>query len=234
MMRACFSRPAWASRDMASCSESGMITSRISTDCTLTPHGLQRWSMSSCNCSSIFSRPRRRSVSDVRPMMSRSAVWAAQLTASLYCWTSSAAFSRSYTIQKSTASTFTGTVSDVSVCSAAKLVVITRWSIHDDTESISGTTQNSPGPFMAVYLPRRRMIAFSHCWATFGDSAAMMPRSIAPMNQSGLSRVMPRARPAPGMTSSSRSAMTFTRGSSPRGVLELPVGGTMIMVRLLP
>src|ERR1051325_9139634 len=47
MMRACFSRPAWASRDIASCSVSGMMTSRISTDCTLTPHGLQRLSMRS-------------------------------------------------------------------------------------------------------------------------------------------------------------------------------------------
>jgi hypothetical protein len=40
--------------------------------------------------------------------------------------TSSAAFSTSWTIQNSTASTLTGTVSAVSVCSAAKLVVIVR------------------------------------------------------------------------------------------------------------
>ena len=59
-------------------------------------------------------------------MMSRSAVWAAQLTACAYSCTSSAAFSASCTIQNRTASTFTGTVSDVSVCSAAKLVVIVR------------------------------------------------------------------------------------------------------------
>ena len=58
--------------------------------------------------------------------MSRSAVCAAQLIAWAYSWTSSAAFSASWTIQNSTASTLTGTVSDVSVCSAAKLVVIVR------------------------------------------------------------------------------------------------------------
>src|SRR6476661_4136050 len=38
--RACFSREACASRDIASCSDSGITTSRISTDCTVTPHGL--------------------------------------------------------------------------------------------------------------------------------------------------------------------------------------------------
>ena len=66
-------------------------------------------------------------------MMSRSAVCAAQLTACAYSCTSSAAFCASCTIQNSTASTLTGTVSEVSVCSAAKLVVMVRWSIHDDT-----------------------------------------------------------------------------------------------------
>ena len=57
MMRACFSRAACASRDIASCSDSGMTTSRISTDCTVTPHGFDRWSMSFCSSSSIRSRP---------------------------------------------------------------------------------------------------------------------------------------------------------------------------------
>ena len=83
MIRASFSRAACASRDMASCSDSGMITSRISTDCTVTPHGFDRSSMSFWSWASICSRPRSRVVSGVRPMMSRNAVWAAQLTASL-------------------------------------------------------------------------------------------------------------------------------------------------------
>ena len=39
MMRACFSRAACASRDIASCSAPGMTTSRISTDETVTPQG---------------------------------------------------------------------------------------------------------------------------------------------------------------------------------------------------
>ena len=81
MMRACFSRAACASRDIASCSATGMTTSRISTEDTVTPHGLERWSISCCRSASIRSRPRSRSVSVVRPMMSRSAVCAAQLTA---------------------------------------------------------------------------------------------------------------------------------------------------------
>jgi hypothetical protein len=34
----------------------------------------------------------------------------------------------------------TGTVSAVSVCSAAKLVVMVRWSIHEETWSIPGMT----------------------------------------------------------------------------------------------
>ena len=55
--------------------------SRISTDDTVTPQGFERWSMSCCSSASICSRPRRRSASVVRPMMSRSAVCAAQLTA---------------------------------------------------------------------------------------------------------------------------------------------------------
>src|SRR5581483_4676519 len=93
---------------------------------TVTPHGFERASISCCSSASIFSRPTSRSPSGVRPMMSRSAVCAAQLTACAYSCTSSAAFCASCTIQNNTASTFTGTVSDVSVCSAAKLVVIVR------------------------------------------------------------------------------------------------------------
>ena len=42
MIRACFSRAACASRDIASCSAPGMTTSRISTDETVTPQGFER------------------------------------------------------------------------------------------------------------------------------------------------------------------------------------------------
>ena len=48
-MRACFSRAACASRDIASCSAAGITTSRISTDCTVTPHGFDRASISVCS-----------------------------------------------------------------------------------------------------------------------------------------------------------------------------------------
>jgi hypothetical protein len=78
MMRACFSRAAWASRDIASCKAPGMTMSRISTEETVTPHGFDRSSISFCRSISMRSRPRSRSASEVRPMMSRSAVCAAQ------------------------------------------------------------------------------------------------------------------------------------------------------------
>ena len=70
MMRACFSRDACASRDIASCSDSGITTSRISTDCTVTPQGFERSSISFCSSSSIRSRPlqqiaERRAADDV-------------------------------------------------------------------------------------------------------------------------------------------------------------------------
>ncbi len=55
--------------------------SRISTDDTVTPQGFDRSSISFCRSSSICSRPRSRSASVVRPMMSRSAVCAAHATA---------------------------------------------------------------------------------------------------------------------------------------------------------
>ena len=54
-MRACRSRSACACRDMASCSAGGICTSRISTDCTVMPHGLvfsSRMRCSSCPSSS--------------------------------------------------------------------------------------------------------------------------------------------------------------------------------------
>jgi hypothetical protein len=66
--------------DMASCSAAGITTSRISTECTVTPHGFERWSISACSSLDPLA-PRSSSVSEVRPMMSRSAVCAAQLTA---------------------------------------------------------------------------------------------------------------------------------------------------------
>src|SRR6185503_17613821 len=43
---------------MASCNAAGIITSRISTDWTVTPHGFERSSINFCNSSSMRSRPR--------------------------------------------------------------------------------------------------------------------------------------------------------------------------------
>jgi hypothetical protein len=83
MMRADFSRDACASRDMASCSAAGITTSRISTECTVTPQGVVRSSISACSSFSMRTRPRSSSESEVRPMMSRSAVCEAQLMAAV-------------------------------------------------------------------------------------------------------------------------------------------------------
>ncbi len=81
MTRACRSRSACAWRDMASSRSGGMTISRISTDCTVTPQGVVRSSMICCNSLSNELRPTRMSASILRPMMSRSAVCAAQSTA---------------------------------------------------------------------------------------------------------------------------------------------------------
>ena len=48
-IRAFFSRSAWASVDMTSCSSWGITMSRISTDSTVMPHSDVRSSMTSCN-----------------------------------------------------------------------------------------------------------------------------------------------------------------------------------------
>ena len=58
MTRACFSRAACASRDIASCSAPGITTSRISTDDTVTPQGLERWSIRSLKLVLDVLRPR--------------------------------------------------------------------------------------------------------------------------------------------------------------------------------
>ena len=68
------------------------------------------------------------------------------------------------------------------------------------------------------------MIPFSHCCATFGDSAARMPRTIAPISHAGLLRVMPSASPALKKTNSSNTETTLTRGISPRNCRALLPG----------
>src|SRR2546430_17658744 len=77
IMRACYSRAACASRDIASCKAAGMITSRISTDWTVTPHGFERSSINFCNSSSMRSRPRKRSLNEVQNYP-QAVSWAAQ------------------------------------------------------------------------------------------------------------------------------------------------------------
>src|SRR5208337_4128942 len=76
--------------------------------------------------------------------------------------TSSADFSTSTTCQNNTASTLTGTVSFVRVCSALNDVVITRRSIQYATRLRIGTIRKIPGPLIPTNLPRNRTTARSH------------------------------------------------------------------------
>ena len=66
----------------------------------------------------------------------------------------------------------------MSVCSAAKLVVMVRWSIHDDTRSMNGTIQNSPGPRSPMNRPSRRTTARSHCFATRAACIRITPTTV--------------------------------------------------------
>src|SRR5271166_4216491 len=67
------------------------------------------------------------------------------------------------------ASTSTGTVSLVRVCSATNCVVRSRVSINAVTLSRIGTIQNSPGPLTAKNLPARKTTACSHCRAILSE-----------------------------------------------------------------
>ena len=118
MMRACRSRCACASRDMASSRPCGICTSRISTDCTVTPHGLVLASRIFCNSRPSDSRSVTMSVSMCRPIDSRSPVCALSWIAETKSCTSRIDFSAFHTSQNTIASTNTGTASRVSVDSA--------------------------------------------------------------------------------------------------------------------
>src|SRR5437870_2579656 len=76
------------------------------------------------------------------------------------------------------ASTSTGTVSLLRVCSATNWVVRSRVSISAVTLSRIGTIQNSPGPLTARNLPARRTTACSHCWAILSAASTIMARMI--------------------------------------------------------
>ena len=60
------------------------------------------------------------------------------------------------------ASTFTGTVSRVSVDSADTFATRTRWSTYRLSVSTTGIMWNSPGPRSPMYLPKRSTATFSH------------------------------------------------------------------------
>ena len=60
-----------------------------------------------------------------------------------------------------------GTPSRVSVCSAVKGVVITRWSTIMATVSTTGITSMIPGPLIPMRRPTRRITALSHSAITW-------------------------------------------------------------------
>src|ERR1044072_669219 len=137
---------------------------------------------------------------------------------------------------KSTASTLTGTVSDVSVSSAAKLVGITRWSTHAEIESTNGMIQNKPGPRKPTYLPSRRTTARSHCRATFGACESSSPRINPTITPMGLNVNQVASAPIKSGVSKTTADTTFTRGISVAGTLLLgwvKLVDVYILVRLL-
>ena len=147
MMRACFLTRRLRLARHRVLEATGMTTSRISTDWTVTPHGFDRASMSSAAPPRSARGPRSRSVSggaadDVAQRGLRRPAHGCVVAPGPRARPSRG----SWTIQNSTASTFTGTVSDVSVCSAAKLVVIVRWSIQDETRVDERHDPEEPRP----------------------------------------------------------------------------------------
>src|SRR5271154_5412148 len=71
MTRACFSRSAWACRDMASCKATGIATSRISTDFTEMPQSAVLRPISPRNNSSAAVRSDKSADSIDDPILSR-------------------------------------------------------------------------------------------------------------------------------------------------------------------
>src|SRR4029079_1785279 len=124
-------------------------------------------------------------------------------------------------IQKTTSSTLTGTVSDVSVSSAAKLVVITRWSTHAEIESTNGMIQNKPGPRTPTYLPSRRTTARSHCRATFGACENSNPKINPTITPTGLNVNQVARAPSKSGVAKATADITLTRGVSVAGTLLL-------------
>ena len=129
MTRALLSRSAWASLLIASARSCGMAISLIPTVWHVMPHGFVFLSKTCCKSSAILSRSCKRSDSSCLPMVSLRPVCVICSIAFWYSCTSNAAFSTSQTVQYTTASTFTGTVSLVRVCSALNALTRTRWSI---------------------------------------------------------------------------------------------------------
>jgi len=168
--RALRSRSACASLLIASAKSSGMAISLIPTVWQVMPHGLVLLSKTCCKSSAILSRSCSRVASSCLPIVSLSPVWAMCSIAFWYSCTSKAAFSTSQTVQYTTASTLTGTVSLVNVCSALNALTLTRWSMYADIWSIIGTMKNGPGPFSPLNLPMRSTTARSHWSATRIDA----------------------------------------------------------------
>ncbi len=132
--------------------------------------------------------------------------------------TSSVALRTSVTTQKMMASTSTGTVSLVSVCSARNCVVRMRVSTQAAMMSRMGMMTKRPGPLMPVNLPARRITTFSHCCAILSAARTRTPRMM---------RVAPRAMGRP---------VTIERAPTPanttKSANEIGLGPMMRPLRL--
>ncbi len=108
----------------------------------------------------------------------------------------------------------------VSVCSAAKLVVMVRWSIQLETRSMNGTTQNSPGPSSPTNRPSRSTTARSHCWAMRGDCITTRPVRTSATNTTMLPVRVKTSQPAAANPTKMAIATTLRRTTGERGSSE--------------
>src|SRR5476651_1787807 len=110
--------------------------------------------------------------------------------------------------QKMIASTFTGTVSFVSACSALNEVVWILSSMTATTLSITGMIMKNPGPLTPCNLPTRNTTYFSQTFATLTDRNT----STAATKNSGASHTLtnsPVANPARSSTNARNKVMGF-------------------------
>src|SRR5262245_12334940 len=96
--------------------------------------------------------------------------------------------------------------------------------------------QNRPGPRSPMHRPSRRTTARSHCWATLGDMARIVPSTAPTMIPQGLLRSRVTATPSPKQTRHRIAEITLRRGAlaAPRLLLVVLVTGIAVPPSLVP